>query len=845
MLRCVTLIKTICLHLTCTLQKKQKTDPSEFVENQPEPHSLTQHSPTANHDPDAESIAPSETHSVDQLECEAESICSNDPVSILSREEVDVPNIQNENILLRWLDDGANKLKQIIDQIKSSHNTVTNANERGQYFSTKPIGAKPGARTLRRHNAEHKRNRAQHGNGLTNWLKPKKIPELAVESDSDDVEITHTNFAADAPSPVENQEPMPTQRVPVTMEEVDDEDLFIPRRTLDLSVDHLLEEDGLGDVPDEVFYGLGTAACDEPRTSVDESSQSVSSAEPESLSTQVHVGPKPHRPRSIPKADAVDKCIHRLDEMLHPRRNANRGFKKSPITDSTLRLCLELMLSFMRLFKSHECHCRHWLLCADLIATSVGKGPWMSKMLRVWVMDFVDNEKNLPTAKYGKSNACMLEDEDLAQELHLHLQSIGKYVAARHVVQFVNSSEVRTRLRLKKSITERTARRWMNRMRFRWRKDSKGMYFDGHERDDVVDYRQNVFLPRWEKLAHHTRHYDIEGKEDTRVFIVGPDGRATVIWRHDESTFYANDRRNLRWVHDDEAAAIKPKGEGISAMYAQFVSPDYGWLKGKDHGPGVERKTAAVVFKAGKNRDGYFQNSDIIKQATIAMDILDEDYPNENHVFAYDNAKTHTARAPDALSAKKMPLKENANFGYYTEGSVRKQMRDGKFPNGRPQKLYNANGKFKGMRAIIQERRQKGADLPDPTKLKAQCTGFKCAPGATQCCCHRILFNEPDFVSQKSNLEEHCEKRGYQVIFFPKYHCELNFIEMCWGFAKRIYREFPDSTKEADLIVNMVRALESIPVELMRKFARRADRFMDAYRKGLTGHQAAWAAKKY
>ncbi|THU81624.1 hypothetical protein K435DRAFT_693137, partial [Dendrothele bispora CBS 962.96] len=149
----------------------------------------------------------------------------------------------------------------------------------------------------------------------------------------------------------------------------------------------------------------------------------------------------------------------------------------------------------MRLFKSHSCSHPKWVLCADLIASSAGKGPWMSRMLRVWVMDFSESEKNLPTAKYGKSNTSMLEDEDLAQELHLHLQGVGKYVAAKHVAQFVNSPEVRSRLRLKKGITERTARRWMNRMRFRWRKEPKGMYSDGHERGDVVDYRQNIFLP--------------------------------------------------------------------------------------------------------------------------------------------------------------------------------------------------------------------------------------------------------------------------------------------------------------------------------------------------------------
>jgi hypothetical protein len=39
------------------------------------------------------------------------------------------------------------------------------------------------------------------------------------------------------------------------------------------------------------------------------------------------------------------------------------------------------------------------------------------------------------------------------------------------------------------------------------------------------------------------------------------------------------------------------------------------------------------------------------------MDILDETRSDECHAPAYDNATTHTAQAPDALSARKMVVK--------------------------------------------------------------------------------------------------------------------------------------------------------------------------------------------
>ncbi len=52
------------------------------------------------------------------------------------------------------------------------------------------------------------------------------------------------------------------------------------------------------------------------------------------------------------------------------------------------------------------------------------------------------------------------------------------------------------------------------------------------------------------------------------------------------------------------------------------------------------------------------------------------------------------------------------------------------------------------------------------------------------CCARRILSLQPDFLAQKSQLQEKIEKRGHKCIFYPKYHCELNYIEMYWGAAK-------------------------------------------------------------
>ena len=63
---------------------------------------------------------------------------------------------------------------------------------------------------------------------------------------------------------------------------------------------------------------------------------------------------------------------------------------------------------------------------------------------------------------------------------------------------------------------------------------------------------------------------------------------------------------------------------------------------------------------------------------------------------------------------------------------------------------------FKGMEEIIRER----GLWPDAGGLLIQCPNFKCPPGCADCCCRRILFLQPDFIAQKSQLEELIELRG-------------------------------------------------------------------------------------
>ncbi|KAJ6578161.1 hypothetical protein B0H19DRAFT_879633, partial [Mycena capillaripes] len=138
-----------------------------------------------------------------------------------------------------------------------------------------------------------------------------------------------------------------------------------------------------------------------------------------------------------------------------------------------------------------------WILASMAAAHAAQKGPWTARKLRQWAREFIKDLNNLPKSPYGSWNKerSILEDADVANEITLHLQSIGKYVKALDIVHYIDTPEVKTRLGLKKGIHLATAQRWMKRMAYRWTKNPSGQYVDGHERADVMYYRQKEFIP--------------------------------------------------------------------------------------------------------------------------------------------------------------------------------------------------------------------------------------------------------------------------------------------------------------------------------------------------------------
>jgi hypothetical protein len=280
-----------------------------------------------------------------------------------------------------------------------------------------------------------------------------------------------------------------------------------------------------------------------------------------------------------PPRNVVDSRSAMLEGILRPKRKTGNGYRDNHLSPS-YRARLEALLMFLRLFAKADY--QGWMKASELAAAASGKGPWLARRLREWAHALARNENDLPTHLYGQWNSSILDDEDLQHQILLHLQELptAPYICAGDIIKFLATDEMKSRFKLKKNISERTAQRWMKRLDFRWTKEPKGQYTDGHEREDVVRYRQSIFLPRMRVLWPRMRKWANDGSEDKSGLIII--GKIIVLWAHDESIFYANDRRKLRWVHKAETAKPFVKGEGVSLMIADYVSADYGWLRSED-----------------------------------------------------------------------------------------------------------------------------------------------------------------------------------------------------------------------------------------------------------------------
>jgi hypothetical protein len=327
--------------------------------------------------------------------------------------------------------------------------------------------------------------------------------------------------------------------------------------------------------------------------------------------------------------------------------------------------------------------------------------------------------------------------------------------------------------------------------------------------------------------------------------------REAVQVTHDESTFYANDGKSFFWMENGKKK-ILPKSKGQSIMISGFMCPCHGFSSGQVGGEGEVINTY-TVFYAGKAREGWFTNDDLVKQFKRCALLLRQLHPDADIFVFFDNSMTHRARAPDGLDASKLNLSDGGK-------NVQKQ-RDGWYMTANAEggevkvahPMQTGAGVQKGMLTILWER---GRHLNDTGRLLcklckpcANKTPHAERPNQTpRCCAYHVLSEEADFREQRPWLQEEVEGvEGFAIMFYPKYHCELNWIEMICGWVKSYHRRtctysYADLNGAAGLRHTL---MQRIPLAFVRRAARHCLRYMNHYRAGLEGPLLEFAVKTY
>lgn len=283
-------------------------------------------------------------------------------------------------------------------------------------------------------------------------------------------------------------------------------------------------------------------------------------------------------------------------------------------------------------------------------------------------------------------------------------------------------------------IRSRTARRWLNRLGYKWQDVKKGIFLDGHERDDVVEYRQK-FLENMKELLPYLVEFAEDGSMQEKAYpagcvVGGPDRRPIIMITHDESIFSANDGRHQAWKKDGDTS-LRPKGKGKGIMVSEFLLP---WSRLNLHSLPEARQEelvtsgipleAAILFEYGKE-DGYWDGEGLLDQIVAkALPIAEALYPGYDLLFLFDNATSHSIYAKDALRAANMNKGDGGNQPFLRNGWFNKE--DIVCPQemsylvddpatGQPERVQ------KGIQRVLEER-----GLWPATGLNLECPKPKC-----------------------------------------------------------------------------------------------------------------------
>ena len=477
------------------------------------------------------------------------------------------------------------------------------------------------------------------------------------------------------------------------------------------------------------------------------------------------------------------------------------------------------------------------LNASKLIGEMVEKSD---RTVREWRATFLTNDNSFPDTLQGKyqRRGVLWSDEKLNETVRKYVRQNANVKGKANMTsvsfcKWVNEEFLPNQVLepgYPRKIGLETARKWLHHLEFHVLDQKKGVYIDGHEGDDVIEYRQK-FLRKIVSIGFLNK--DNAPTVEAAQFL--PDDlecpsphqlERTVVIFHDESIFTANEDQKLQWGSAD-MHVIRPKGKGAGIMVSDFIDEFNGYLRLTNeelerakvkYGANFQ-KEARMLLEYGESKEGYWTSDKFLSQMDHAVKIAEIKYPKEigyRLIWIFDNSSCHNAYADDALNASLMNAKP---------GGKQPRMRDTVW-NGKAQRMVFNIGIPKGLIQVLTERGKynKSMKLDDMRK--------------------KISFHT-DFKEEKTKLEHFLNDRSHVCIMLPKFHCKLNPIERCWGKAK-LYTKAYTNYMFPRLRSNIPSGLDTVSKENIENFFRKARNYMFGYLEGfVAGPELEKQIKKY
>ena len=327
-----------------------------------------------------------------------------------------------------------------------------------------------------------------------------------------------------------------------------------------------------------------------------------------------------------------------------------------------------------------------------------------------------------------------------------------------------------------------------------------------------------------------------------------PGEKEHILIVQDESVFHTNEYCRRAWLmHDQQPIRKKGGGHAIhvSDFICETIGQiklseeqirDQLALPPELHLPACE---AQKIIYPGKAFDAWWDLKQLIEQVRIAITIFEYTHPGCVGVFVFNRSSAHEGVAEDALNVNSMNLHP---------GGTQKKLRDTIIPWNNPDPATGEEdtqgkvqymcfpedhenpqlqGQPKGIKAVLEEwvsvwteynrickahnmkvlkkcakctksqvlkdaehhvekleKMDQQGEIPSAEELMAAEAIAPSAPPNKWCCMYRVIALQEDFLTVKPIIQSIIEEAGHVCLFLPRFHCELNAIEMLWGYAK-------------------------------------------------------------